>query len=248
MATTAMTVLYRDAHLLAVVKPSGLLVHNGWGREADVALKRARQLAGQYVYPVHRLDRGTSGVLLFALNSDVAREMQRILHCPTSCKMYVTLVRGITPDAGVIDHPLAKRKGGEKRDAVTRFWRLGTFERYSLVLASPRSGRLHQIRRHMKHISHPVIGDVRYGKSEHNHKFRARFGLRRLALHALSYHFTHPMKAVRVMARAHLPADLLGPFSQMGLLESVPGEVTLRHLAEAGDRAEPAQVTRLVPG
>ena len=110
----------------------------------------------------------------------------------------------------------------EKRDAVTRFWRLGTFERYSLVLATPLTGRLHQIRRHLKHVSHPLIGDVRYGKSEHNKKLRDRFGLGRLALHALSYEFTHPVSGERVVAHAHLPADLLGPLSAMGLLDPVP--------------------------
>lgn len=243
MVPGTMTLLYRDAHLLAVSKPSGLLVHNGWGREADVALGRARRLAGQYVYPIHRLDRGTSGVLLFALTTDAAREMQRVLHAPTTRKIYVALVRGITPEAGVIDHPLAKHKGAEKREAVTRFWRLGTFERYSLVLASPHSGRLHQIRRHMKHLSHPLIGDVRYGKSEHNHKLRARFGLARLALHALAYHFVHPVSARPIMVHAHLPADLLGPLGQMGLLEAVPGEFMLQQLTRADRGGEPAALT-----
>jgi tRNA pseudouridine65 synthase len=220
--SVSLTVLYRDEYLLGVAKPSGLLVHNGWAREADVALKRARSLAGQYVYPVHRLDRGTSGVLFFALSSEMAREMQQVLHRPDTLKRYIALVRGITHDTGVVDHPLAPKKGAEKRAAVTHFWRLGTFERYSLVLATPLTGRLHQIRRHLKHVSHPLIGDVRYGKSEHNKKLRDRFGLARLALHALSYEFTHPASGERVVAHAHLPADLLGPLSVMGLLDCVP--------------------------
>lgn len=218
-----LTVLYRDEHLLGVAKPSGLLVHNGWAREPDVALRRARSLVGQYVYPVHRLDRGTSGVLFFALSSEMAREMQEALRRPDTSKVYIALVRGITPDAGVIDHAIAPEKGAVKREAVTRFWRLGTFERYSLVLARPITGRLHQIRRHLKHVSHPLIGDVRYGKSEHNKKLRDRFGLARLALHALSYEFTHPVGSQRIVVHAHLPADLLGPLSSMGLLECVPG-------------------------
>jgi tRNA pseudouridine65 synthase len=221
--SSQLTVLYRDEHLLGVAKPSGLLVHNGWARERDVALRRARSLAGQYVYPVHRLDRGTSGVLFFALSSEMAHEMQAVLRRPDTAKIYLALVRGITHEAGVIDHPIAPQKGAAKRDAVTHFRRLGTFERYSLVLARPITGRLHQIRRHLKHLSHPLIGDVRYGKSEHNKKLKARFGLARLALHALAYEFTHPVSGERVVAHAHLPSDLLGPLSSMGLLECVPG-------------------------
>jgi len=217
-----LTVLYRDEHLLGVAKPSGLLVHNGWAREPDVALGRARALVGKYVYPVHRLDRGTSGVLFFALSSEMAREMQAVLRRDDTSKLYIALVRGITHEAGVVDHAIAPTKGAAKRDAVTRFRRLGTFERYSLVLARPVTGRLHQIRRHMKHLSHPLIGDVRYGKSEHNRKLRDRFGLARLALHALAYEFTHPLSHERVVVHAHLPADLLGPLSSMGLLECVP--------------------------
>lgn len=221
--TTGLTVLYRDEHLLGVAKPSGLLVHNGWAREADVALKRARALVGQYVYPIHRLDRGTSGVLFFALSREMAQEMQAVLRRPETAKSYIALVRGVTHEAGVVDHAIAPKKDATKRDAVTRYQRLGTFERYSLVLARPITGRLHQIRRHMKHLSHPLIGDVRYGKSEHNKKLKARFGLARLALHALAYEFTHPLSHERVVVHAHLPADLLGPLSSMGLLECVPG-------------------------
>ena len=149
--------------------------------------------------------------------------MQAVLRRSDTSKSYVALVRGITHDTGIIDHPIAPEKGAAKRDALTRFRRLGTFERYSLVLARPITGRLHQIRRHMKHVSHPLIGDVRYGKSEHNKKLRARFGLARLALHALSYEFTHPVSHGRVAVHAHLPSDLLGPLSSMGLLECVPG-------------------------
>lgn len=225
-----LTVLYRDEHLLGVAKPSGLLVHNGWAREADVALRRARKLVGRYVYPVHRLDRGTSGVLFFALSSEMARAMQSVLGRTDTCKSYVALVRGITPDMGIVDHPIAPEKGAEKRDAVTHFWRLGSFERYSLVLARPLTGRLHQIRRHLKHVSHPLIGDVRYGKSEHNKKLRDRFGLARLALHALAYEFTHPVSSARVVVHAHLPSDLLGPLSSMGLLECVPRTGSARTL------------------
>lgn len=201
-----------------------MLVHNGWAREKGVALQLVRNLVGQHVYPVHRLDRGTSGVLVFALSSESASQLQRALSAPTSVKSYLALVRGICPEAGLVDHAIAKQPGGEKRAARTRFRRLGTFERYSLVLAQPLTGRLHQIRRHMKHLSHPLIGDVRYGKSEHNRLFRERFGLSRLALHALCYEFVHPVTGEQLALRASLPLDLSGPLAAMGLEERVPGK------------------------
>lgn len=218
--TSELVTLYRDEHLLAVAKPSGMLVHNGWAREPRVALSEARKLVGRYVYPVHRLDRGTSGVLWFALSAEVARSMQAALGSPTAEKHYLTLVRGITPETGTIEHALAKRKGGTKREAVTHYQRVASFERYSLVLARPFHGRLHQIRRHMKHISHPVIGDVRYGKREHNHLLRERFGLARLALHALSFRLLHPVLGQLLFVQAPLPDDLAGPLRAMGLSDS----------------------------
>jgi tRNA pseudouridine65 synthase len=221
-AEPALTILYRDEHLLGVAKPSGMLVHNGWAREREVALRHARKIAGTYVHPVHRLDRGTSGVLFFALSSEMARQMQAVLHAPDTRKSYVAMVRGITPEAGVVEHALANKKGAEKRAAVTHYRRLGTFERYSLVLAMPLTGRLHQIRRHMKHATHPVIGDVRYGKSEHNRLFRERFDLTRLALHALCYEFEHPVSGVRVSVHAPVPPDLFEPLARMGLADAVP--------------------------
>jgi tRNA pseudouridine65 synthase len=218
--TSELMILYRDEYLLAVAKPSGMLVHNGWAREPRVALGEAKRLVGRYVYPVHRLDRGTSGVLWFALSAEVARLMQATLVSPATEKRYLALVRGITPERGTVEHALAKRKGGEKREAVTRYQRLASFERYSLVLARPLSGRLHQIRRHMKHISHPVIGDVRYGKREHNHLMRDRFGLARLALHALSFSLLHPVGGQPLFVHAALPPDLACPLRAMGLLSS----------------------------
>jgi tRNA pseudouridine65 synthase len=134
-------------------------------------------------------------------------------------KLYLALVRGITPECGVIDHALAKSKEHEKREARSAFQRLGVFERYSLVRVRPFSGRLHQIRRHMKFICHPLIGDTQYGKGEHNRFFREQFALQRLALHAAQLRFLHPVTSVPQLVSAPLPADLAGPFARLGLLE-----------------------------
>lgn len=214
---TDLPILYRDEVLLAVDKPSGMAVHRGWSREREPALQRARDLAGRHVHPVHRLDRSTSGVLLFAFEPEVTRRLQESFESGEVVKRYIALVRGIPPEQEVIDHPIPRTPGGPRVPAVTEFRRLATFERYALVEAIPRSGRLHQIRRHFKHISHHVIGDVRYGKGEHNRLFRDRFGLHRLALHALELEFNHPVSGERVRVVAPVPEDLAGPLRAMGI-------------------------------
>jgi tRNA pseudouridine65 synthase len=205
-------ILHRDERLLAVDKPAGLSVHRGWDRSSDVAMTRARDAVGQHVWPVHRLDRSASGVLLFALDREAARLLQAMFAGGEVGKTYLALVRGTTPEEGVIDHPLAR--GKTRVDAVTAFRRLRAIERndlprsYSLVEVRPKSGRLHQIRRHFKHLSHPLVGDVRYGKGEHNRLFRTRFGLQRLFLHACSLELVHPFSRERLALRAELPDEL----------------------------------------
>jgi tRNA pseudouridine65 synthase len=209
--------LHRDDRLIAMAKPSGLAVHRGASRDRVVALTLARDQVGRHVYPVHRLDRATSGVLLFALDPEAARALQEQLEAGTVHKRYLALVRGIAPEEGVIDHPIPRDEDGPRVPAVTAFRRLDTFERYSLVEAVPRTGRRHQIRRHLKHISHPLIGDVLYGKGEHNRLFRDRFGLHRLALHALEITFAHPDDGRPLCIAAPVPEDLAGPLRAMGL-------------------------------
>jgi tRNA pseudouridine65 synthase len=177
------------------------------------ALQRVRDQIGQPVYLVHRLDRATSGVLLFALSSEVARDMQGVL--AVSDKRYLALCRGHDSQLTQVDHPLAKEPGAERREAVTDFRWLGSFERYGLYEARPRSGRTHQIRRHLKHVSQPIVGDVRYGKGDHNRIFRERFGFHRLALHCQRISFNHPRGAQPI--ELHAPLD--GAFTQ--LLEAI---------------------------
>jgi tRNA pseudouridine65 synthase len=212
-----MDVLFRDAVLLVVNKPSGLITHRGWANDADNALRRARSLVRQYVYPVHRLDRGTSGVLLFALGREVAGVLGEQLQAGGFRKHYLALVRGVAAERVEVDHALAKAPGEERKPAQTSVLRLGTFERYSLVEARPHTGRPHQVRRHLKHLSHPVLGDTRFGSGEHNRACRTRFALHRLALHAAKLSFEHPATGQRIAVRAPLPADLEGPLIAMEL-------------------------------
>ena len=216
-ASLELSVLFRDDFLLAINKPSGLAVHRGAARDRIVALQTVRDLAGRHVHAVHRLDRAASGALLFALDPATARQVQERFAAGEVEKRYLALVRGIPPEEGVIDHPVPRAPGGPRVPAVTRFRRLATFERYALVEARPSTGRWHQIRRHFKHLSHPLIGDVRYGKGEHNRLFRERFGLHRLALHALELAFEHPHTGERLRIVAPVPEDLAGPLRAMGM-------------------------------
>jgi tRNA pseudouridine65 synthase len=208
--------------LLAVDKPSGLLVHRGWGRETTVLVDQVRDALGvDVVHPLHRLDRQTSGVVLFALSAGIATRMRRAFDEGAVEKRYLALVRGVAPDAGRIDHPLPRREDGPRVAAVTEFRRLAeasTQPRHvSLVEAVPRTGRLHQVRRHLKHINHPVIGDANYGKGALNREMAAQYDLRRMALHAVSVTFPHPVEGCEVTIRAPVPADLAGPLARMGI-------------------------------
>jgi len=217
----SLALLYADDDLVVVNKPSGMLVHRGWGRDAVVAMTALRDQLGRQVFPVHRLDRGTSGALAFALSSVMAGALQRALAAGLVCKRYLALVRGIPPDSGTIDHPVPSDENGPRVPAVTRFRRLYTFERFSLVEAEPLTGRLHQIRRHLKHLGHPLVGDVNYGRGEVNRLFRERFGLFRLALHAHSLELAQPRTGAELKVRAALPSDLAEPLSCMGIPSSL---------------------------
>ncbi|HYP75176.1 MAG TPA: pseudouridine synthase [Polyangiaceae bacterium] len=210
-------ILYQDDSCAVVDKPSGMIVHRGWANDERDLLRVTRDALSRYVYPLHRLDRGTSGTVLFALNEDAARTLNRSLADGSLEKRYLALTRGHPPEHGVIDHPVPRAPGEERVPALTEYWRLGVFERYALVLVAPKTGRLHQIRRHLKHLSCPLIGDVRYGKGEHNRLFREQYGLNRLALHAAALRFKHPETGQRMTVRAPLPGILAECLSRLSL-------------------------------
>lgn len=220
-------VLYRDEYLVAVNKPSGLLVHRSPidRHESRFALQLVRDQIGQRVYPVHRLDKPTSGVLVFALSPAMARELSEQFSRHTVTKRYLAVVRGYCPEAGEIDHALtdkpdsiADRDRSRPRpaqDAVTRYRRLATVEipyavdrypqsRYSLVSLEPLQGRKHQLRRHMKHLGYPIIGDAKYGKGVHNRFFSSHYGCDRLLLACVCLELTHPFRQDHLVLRAEL--------------------------------------------
>jgi tRNA pseudouridine65 synthase len=183
-------ILWRDDRCVVVDKPSGLATHRGWDDSDDALLQRVRDTTGRYVFPVHRLDRGASGCVLFAFDREAAAAFAAAW--PEADKRYLAITRGHPPEELVIDHPIPRAPGEARVEAVTELRRLETLGRYALVEARPRTGRLHQIRRHCKHVSCPLVGDVRYGKGEHNRIWRAQHGLHRLALHCASLAVAHP--------------------------------------------------------
>ncbi len=208
-------ILYQDKYIVAINKPSGLLVHKSMidKREIYFAMKILRDQIGKWVYPVHRLDKPTSGVLLFALSKESARLLSEQFAAHTIEKTYIAVVRGYSDDEGVIEHPLkekldkiADKKASEDKEAqeaLTKYRTLKRVEldfsvgkydktRYSLVELKPQTGRKHQLRRHLKHINHHILGDTKYGRGEHNKFIREHFGCFRLLLHAKELQFLHP--------------------------------------------------------
>ncbi len=226
-------ILYRDEDLIAINKPSGLLVHKSPidKHETRFALQVLRDQIGQYVYPVHRLDKPTSGVLLFALNREMVTTMSQLFRDNQIDKEYIAIVRGYTQSEGLISHPLKqmldtkaqKEKGMSKeaQEAQTAFSCLATIElpypvsrypvaRYSLVKLRPKTGRKHQLRRHMKHIFHPIVGDTKHGRGEHNILFREKFDCHRLLLHAQKMDFVHPVSKKKLSIAAPLDQAFKG--------------------------------------
>jgi len=200
--------LYRSPALVAVDKPSGLAVHRGQSRDPVHALELVRDTVGSYVYPVHRLDRATSGVLVFALSAEAARAVGGAFERGEVEKRYLALVRGNPPDQALVEHPLSQEDGKPAQEARTWFVTHARYGRYALVEAIPKTGRTHQIRRHLKHLSCPIIGDVKYGKGEHNRYFRTELALHRLALHATSLTLLDPSTGEPVTVRSPLPVDI----------------------------------------
>lgn len=211
MADAPLAIAWRDARFVVVDKPAGIAVHRGWaaGGDDDVPLlQRVRDQLDAYVWLINRLDRGASGAVLFALDAEAARAANDAFAGGAVDKRYLAITRGHPPAESVIDYAIPTEVGGPRGDAVTALRCLDTFGRYALVEARPRTGRLHQIRRHCKHISCPLIGDVKYGKGEHNRIFRTQHGLHRLALHATYLALPHPFGGAPIVAEVPLADDM----------------------------------------
>ncbi len=213
--------LWVDAHVVVANKPSGLLVHRGMAADDDVALFRVRDALGERVHPVHRLDRATSGCLVFARTRPAAASLSRAFEEGRVDKRYLALVRGVPPAEGVIDHAIPRGEGLPRVAARTRYALVAAspVDRCAWVEARPETGRFHQVRRHMKHLGHPLVGDVNYGSGSINRHYRANYELHRLALHAFSVAFGHPETGAAVEVRAPVPEDLLVPLRRLRVID-----------------------------
>lgn len=211
-----LNILYQDADLVAVHKPAGLLVHRSEidRHETRFAVQIVRDQLGQSVFPLHRLDKPTEGILVFALSANIARQMMTVFMEREVRKTYHAVVRGYTAEADTIDYPLSEeldkmtdakaQQDKPAQTAITEYRRLATVElpmavgryasaRYSFLALQPQTGRKHQIRRHLKHIFHPIVGDTSHGDGKHNTLFREYFNCRQLLLAATGLEFPHPV-------------------------------------------------------
>jgi tRNA pseudouridine65 synthase len=220
-------ILYQDDYLAIVNKPAGWLVHRTPldKGESRFVLQALRDQIGQPVWPVHRLDKGTSGVLVFALSSEVARALGQAFESGEGLhKTYRAIVRGWPADEQFIDHPLRRMPDDmrsqreEVQSAQTRLRTLRRGElpipqghfptlRWAEVELQPLTGRRHQLRRHAKLIAHPILGDATHGKGPLNRAVAAHLGISRLWLHASRLDLTHPVSGAALEVQAPLPAE-----------------------------------------
>lgn len=204
------SVVYQDEALVVVDKPSGMLVHRSPGvRDPVVVMTWVRDTFGVHAWPVHRLDRDTSGLVVVALTLRAAQRMYALFQKGSIRKTYLAAAAGALPASGRVEVPLEKRPGLVQA-AVTEYEALASNPHFSIARVRPQSGRRHQIRRHFQAISHPLLGDRLYGDPEHNRFAAERLGLQRLALHAAHLAFPHPLTDTLMEVASPLPADLAG--------------------------------------
>ncbi|MBB3191440.1 pseudouridine synthase [Halomonas cerina] len=234
-------ILYQDEHLVAVHKPAGLLVHRtALARgERHVLLQTLRDQLGRRVYPVHRLDRPTSGLMLLALAPGVATQLGEAFSERRVEKHYLAVVRGVGPEQERLDYPLREEDGRYPKaqmpalPAATEVRRLNSVElpvqvdrypsaRYSLMAIRPLTGRRHQIRRHLSRRGYPIVGDAKHGKGNHNRFFADRLDCRRLLLAAIGLTLDHPVHGEHLTLRCPLDDTMTRLFEHFGWAAHLP--------------------------
>ncbi|WP_165312701.1 tRNA pseudouridine(65) synthase TruC [Vibrio ziniensis] len=218
-------IIYQDEYLVAVNKPAGMLVHRSWldRHETQFVMQTLRDQIGQHVFPLHRLDRPTSGVLVFALSSEIASNVMPMFANHEMEKTYHAIVRGWIEEGDVLDYPLKEeldkiadkfaKQDKEAQSAVTEYQPLAKVEvpfstgkfpttRYCLMEMKPKTGRKHQLRRHMAHLRHPIVGDTTHGDGKHNRLYRDEYDCHRLMLHGSELRFVHPYTQKELVLKA----------------------------------------------
>ncbi|MGO1781221.1 MAG: tRNA pseudouridine(65) synthase TruC [Moraxellaceae bacterium] len=237
-------IIYEDEFLVAINKEAGLLVHRSWldKGETRFAMQLTRDAVGCHVFPVHRLDKSTSGVLLFAKSSAVARSLTEAFTEHKITKQYLAVVRGFMPEQGTVDYALSFQPDAiadkfadldkPAQEAVTHWQRLAQVElpfavskkhdtsRYSLMRLIPETGRKHQLRRHMRHLFHPIVGDTSHGDGRHNRFFRTQYGCARMLLHAQSLALSHPVTGEPLLLKAGLDSQWIRIMEEFSWINS----------------------------
>ena len=219
VSRSSFIILYEDDHYIAINKPPGILVHKTKiSEDTQFVLQLLRDQIGQRIYPVHRLDRGTSGVLVFGKTKESAALLSEQFRAKTVSKKYLAIIRGYVEAEGTIDYPLEGKPHLPKQEAITHFKKLKETEmsfavnryptsRYSLIEITLETGRRPQIRRHLAHVRHPVIGDKRHGDCKHNKYFSQTFHLNRMLLHASTFQFLHPISQKDILIKAAMDSE-----------------------------------------
>ncbi|MDN2481822.1 tRNA pseudouridine(65) synthase TruC [Vibrio agarivorans] len=230
-------IIYQDEYLVAVNKPAGMLVHRSWldKHETQFVMQTLRDQIDQHVFPLHRLDRPTSGVLVFALSSEVASQVMPMFANHEMVKTYHAIVRGWIEEGDTLDYALKVEldkiadkfadQEKEAQEAITQYEPLAKVEvpystgrfptsRYCLVEMKPKTGRKHQLRRHMAHLRHPIVGDTSHGDGKHNRLFREHYDSHRLLLHASRLELTHPITGDELILEASFDETWVRLFEQ----------------------------------
>ncbi len=222
-------ILYEDQYIVCVCKPNNVLVHHSHHSrnksDEDSLLQLLETQFSHKLYPIHRLDRKTSGIILLAKKTDYVASFQSLFTENLIEKIYYGVVRGHAPEEQKIDSPVKGRDGKVHKEALTYLKTLETIvlevpvkpydtSRYSLVSLAPKTGRMHQLRVHMNKISHPLLGDTKYGDKNHDTMFAENFGWENLFLHARTLSFIHPHTHKELLLTAPFPKDWIDVFTQ----------------------------------
>jgi len=225
----SLEIIFEDEYILCVNKPNNVLVHHAHlsrnVADEDSLLQLIEAQKALKVYPIHRLDRKTSGIILLAKHKEYVADFQSLFTNNTIQKTYYGVVRGFSPESKIIDSPVKGRDAKVHKDALTKLKTLAKVtlnipvkpydsSRYSLVKLLPKTGRMHQLRVHMNKISHPLIGDAKYGDKNHDLMYENQFGFNNLFLHAGQLEFTHPFTNKKKVLKATFSKDWLSLFEK----------------------------------
>lgn len=222
-------IVFEDDYLICVNKPNNMVVHHAHHSrnisEENSLLQVILENTGLKVTPIHRLDRKTSGIILFAKKNEYVSKFQELFTTNNIQKIYYGVVRGFSPEVKIIDSPVKGRDANVHKEALTHLKTLANVtlnipvkpydsSRYSLVEFTPKTGRMHQLRVHSNKISHPLIGDTKYGDKNHDLMFEENFGWKNMFLHAGKLEFKHPFTAEKIVLKGTFPTDWIQAFKE----------------------------------